>query len=613
MQRNAVVARSQQTTIMCTIGAPLVFSQRMFEQLGTTLVKVRGGEDLLRELSSMRPIGVFLVVTDLDQLPDRGWLQELEHKILFEGLRVVLAIGTDSANPAKIFSSKAMGHAHLVKCLGLRDLVIFNESLNDQEIRNILERVKFAFGLTAQNPFENHFGVLARHEEPLEIALPGRISVIEDECHLVIESAVYLAAGTRIKMRLMGTDGDPVDVPVQALENLPSGLRFNFGNSIRVRLAAENAPVIRKLVSEEDPQGVVNRPMRRALVVTRSVLLRQRLVAALSSGQVESRIPLVRRNIRGDLPPLHPQFLVMEPSALAATTAEEAIKEVEEYLKLAGPQCQAVIVGRRPDWQIAPSFRMAVLPDDSNLDGSLAALLSESRDDQADPKRARGVWFTRHSSRSKVMLVLRENARFVAEEGLVFESHQIYRMWGNLEVRGIDSRAHLIGRITRTERVEDSFRNAVKLGPRHSSGFSTYVASIGSSPLLQKAFKDALKLNAKVPTASVAQPRVASETAPAAERSRTAARRAAAPKRSLSLSVDQAEELGYATDRSEQKRAGSRLARKRIGPIVAIVIVVLALGGFIAYGLLYGFRETKVYGESFQKLFEVKGKPQRSP
>lgn len=609
MQRSAALARSQQTTILCTVGTPLIFSQRMFEQLGTTLVKVRGGEELLRELSSMRPIGVFLMVTDLDQLPERGWLQELEHKILFEGLRVVLAIGTKSENPARIFSSKAMGHAHLVKCLGLRDLVIFNDSLNDQEIWNILERVKFAFGLSSHSPFGSSFGLLARHEEPLEISLPGRISVIEDDCHLVIESAVFIAPGTRIKMRLMGTEGDPVDVPVQALENFPSGLRFNFGNSIRVRLGAESASVMRKLVDEEDPQRVVNRPMRRALVVTRSVLLRQRLVAALSLGQVESRIPLVRRNIRGDLPPLSPQFLVIEPSALASTTAAEAIQEVEEYLKLAGPQCQAVIVGRRLDWQIAPSFRIAVLPDDSNLDDSLAALLSESSEEESDPRRARGVWFTQHSCRSKVMLVLRENARFVAEEGFVFESQQIYRMWGNLEVRGIDSRAHLIGRITRTERIEDSFRNAVRLGPRHSSGFSTYVASIGSSPLLQKTFKDALKMSSKVLPSPIAQLRSSQEKPTAVGRTLSAV----AANKTASVLVDQAEELGYATGRSEQKRSGGRPTSHRTGPIVVMVIFALAIGGFIAYGLLFGFSETKVYGESFQKLFEMKGKPQRSP
>lgn len=612
MQRKSVAARNQQNVILCTIGSPLAFSQSVFEQLGATLLKVRSGEDLIRELSSMRPIGVFLLVTDLGQLPERGWLQELEHKILFEGLRVVLGVGTEASNLAQIFSSKAMGHAHLVKCLGLRDLVFFKDSLNELDMRSILARVRFAFGLAPQNPFESHFSMLLGHAEPLEIALPGRISVIEDDCHMVVESAIYLSVGARVKMRLMGTVGDPVDVAVQVLENLPSGLRFNFGNSIRVRLAPEYAPLIRKLVVEEDPQGVLNRPMRRALVVTRSVFLRQRLVAALSAGQVESRIPLVRRNIRGDLPPLKPQFLVIEPGTLAASTAQDARTELDEFLSLAGPQCTAVIVGRRPDWQIAPSLRVAVLPDDANLEESLAQLLNESGEDQARTKRERGIWFTRHSTHAKVMLVFRENARFLAEEGIVFESQHVYRMWGNLEVRGLESRAHMIGRVARTERVEDSFRNVVKLGPRESKGFSTFVASIGSNPLLQSTFKDALNLRLGSQSANPAQQLPADDSS-AGARSGGQGRQVVAGKRALSLSVDQGEELGYLGGRSGRNKARGRTERSSILSTVLVILLILGFVGFAVYGAVYGFKETKVYGESFQKLFEVKGKPQRSP
>lgn len=342
------------------------------------------------------------------------------------------------------------------------------------------------------------------------------------------------------------------------------------------------------------------------MVVTRSLSLRQRLVTAFSLEQIECRIPLVRRNIRADLPPLKPQFLLLEPSVVTAVSPTEAKAEIEDYLGLAGPQCQAILVGSAAHCNFPPTERIHVIGDSASLEEELESLLgSFTHSEEEVPDTAKSVWFSTDSVCSKVMLVLRENATSVSDEGVLFESQQCYRMWGNLEVRGIESRIHFVGRVARSDRIEDSFRSLLRLGPRRPSSFEVHVASIAASALLQRTFRAALKANAKQEVISA--PRTSSssaETTPLRRRSSTGQ----AP--SMQVGVDRAEEFGIST--TARKKPVKKKEKNHL-PVIIFVLLFLGITGVVVYGATIGFKQNQAYDDSFKKLFDKKGKTKRSP
>jgi hypothetical protein len=595
--------QSTKTVLVCSVGNVSHFSRAHLTRVSPVILKVAGGEQLLRELASIRPIGVLLVLEDPQLVDGKSWLRQLEQKIMFEGLRVVIAIKNNGANPVRVFSSRVAGQFHLAQCLGVRDFLSFDDTTTDQDMSLMIDRIRFAFGLSSENPFEGHFRFLAASEEPVEISVPARISHIDQGVQVVLESGVFLNPGTRLSVRLMGLGVEAPDIGATMLENLPSGLRFNFGNSLLIRLDEEGEGPLLALLARELPGKVFDRPIRRAMVVTRSLSLRQNVISALGLWQIEARVPLVRRNIRGDLPPLKPDFLIIEPSVLAGRSHVEGAAEVDELLQLAGPQCRAIVVGRRTDWNFQPSDRFAVVRDSANLAEDLRSCVDQSAKVPAlvDGRglaagRPESRWFATDAQGAKVLLVLRDQSASLSEEGMELETSQAFRLWSNVEVRGLESKAHFIGRVTRVLRIEDAFRSLLRLGGREQPVFRCQIASTSASPALQRTFRS---------LALVAQ--AGNQIMPARVVASTPIQRPAVVN-DLAIRPDRAEDFGRKPQAAEHQDQRGRRARH----LVFLVVFVAVLALLVLLAVVLGSSD-QVYGESFERLFDVMGGRRAEP
>ena len=601
---------SSRTVIVCSVGNASFFSQRFFDRISDSVMRVGSGEELVRELSATRPIGVLLVVGDAATLESAEWLRTVEQKILFEGMRVVLAIKHDGTNPSRTFGSKNVGKFNLTQCLGLRDLILYNDAITDSDMNSLIDRIKFAFGVAGQGPFADRFRLLAECHERWEISVPARISELEDDRHVVIESAVYLQPGTVLRMRFMSPLAESEEVGLTVIENLPSGLRFNFGNSLRVRIADESCTAVQRLIAVEHPSRVFRKPVRRAMVVTKSIGLRQRIVSCLASSQVEARIPLVRRNIRGDLPPLRPDYLIVEANALTGQSAAEGARELQDYLDLAGSQCLAVIVGRRPDWnlgnnlgnQLGNQAGFVTIRDSENIQDDLRSAIDKEERAARTGEVPKSVWFATDSQCSKVMLLLRDRSVSVGDAGLVIETPHVFRLWSNVEARSLDSKAHFIGRISRVLRSEDAFRSMLRLGTKDSSVFMVQIASIAANPNLDQMYSAAV---AKLALASDLAQVIGAKAAQGANFASNMAAKVA----DLGIRADTAAEFG----RGELKPGGDRGNPLSSRNVFASVAVLAIVGLIIFLALWFGQSDQSIYGESFRKLFELSGKKPLSP
>jgi hypothetical protein len=597
---------SSRTVIVCTVGNASFFSQRFFDRISDSVMRVGSGDELIRELSATRPIGVLLVVSDAGILETANWLRTLEQKILFEGMRVVLAIKHDGTNPSRTFGSKNVGKFNLTQCLGLRDLILYDDEITDSDMSSLIDRIKFAFGVAGQGPFADRFRLLAECHERWEISVPARISELEDDRHVVIESAVYLQPGTVLRMRFMSPLAESEEVGLTVIENLPSGLRFNFGNSLRVRIADESWTAVQRLIAVEQPSRVFRKPVRRAMVVTRSIGLRQRIVSCLASSQIEARIPLVRRNIKGDLPPLRPDYLIVEANALTGQSAAEGARELQEYLDLAGSQCLAVIVGRRPDWNLGNHLGsqagFVTIRDSENIQDDLRSALDKEGRAARSGEVPKSVWFATDSQCSKVMLLLRDRSVSVGDAGLVIETPHVFRLWSNVEARSLDSKAHFIGRISRVFRSEDAFRVMLRLGAKDAPVFMVQIASIAANANLDQMYSAAV---AKLALASDLGQVISAKAARAAH----PAVKDSANVIDLGIRADNAAEFGRGELRSAGARGTSVSSRNVFGGLAILVVV----GIIVLLAVWFGQNDQSVYVESFRKLFELSGKKPLTP
>lgn len=577
-------------------------------------MKSTGGDQLLRELGTLRPIGVLLVIADPQLAAHKPWMRALEHKIMFEGLRVVVAVNHEGGSPVRIFSSRPRGLLPLTHCLGVRDLLVYDSQITARDVDLMIDRIRFAFGLSTVQPFHNYFRLTAAYEEPIEISVPGRISHMEDSHHLVVESGVFLNEGSRLTVRLMGHGGtDAAEVGATALENLPSGLRFNFGNRLRLRIDDEGLSILQDLVRSEEPGKIMDRPIRRAMVVTRSLALRQRIMSALALWQIESRVPLVRRNIRGDLPPLHPDFLIVEPAVLSGRDAVEGAAELDEYLQLAGPRCRLVVVGRRSDWNFSPSDGFSVLRESASLEDELRELVDTGDPEVSVPpiaglSKAARRWFALDAPSAKVFLVLQENSTALSEMGFEIESSQIFRLWNNLEVRGLESKVHLVGRVSRVLRIEDAFRNVLHLGARDRPLYRCQVVSLAASAHWPSHFRALLAAHQEALPAAYFQGATDSALAPGGGGEASALDKARGVSvqraRHLAIRPDRAEDFGRGRAEAMQGRSLRVASRhKGLWLMLASVIVLVIL---VALAVFFDASE-KVYRDSFKKLFDITG------
>jgi hypothetical protein len=557
-------------------------------------MRVSSGDELIAALSSLRPIGVLLILGEPQLIQGMPWLRILERKIIFEGLRVVAALKNDVASPGRVFGSKVPGYFHLAQCLGIRDFLTYDDQTTDSDMGVMIGRIQFGFGLTSKSPFETHFRLTAAHEELLEIGLPSRISHVEDDLHFVLESSAFLVPGSRIRMRLMGLSTDTKEVSVTVLENLPSGLRFNFGNSVRLRLDDDDRDTFHALIKREGADKLLDRPVRRAMVITKSPSLRHRIVSVLSSWQIESRVPLVRRNIRGDLPPLQPDYLIIEPSFLAASDESSGVAEVRDLLALAGSDCHAVIVGRRPDWNFRSGPQVSVMRDSANLSDDLSEIIERSPGagllNRAGPSgRGARRWFATDAQGAKVFLLLHERTTALSENGIEIETPQVYRLWSNLEVRGNDSKIHFVGRVSKVFRVEDAFRTLLKLGARDKPLFRCQISCISPNPVLQATFRSACST-------------VQGSFVPLNPRGAAAAvLKTSRPARDFAVKIDHPADYGRNQSEDEKTSQPQRWV-KNLG---IILILVVAMGLAVAAAFLLGGAD-KIYGESFERLFELR-------
>ena len=212
MEASAIQVQNSKTVIVCTLGNASLFSQERLTRISPIITRVTGGEHLLRELGVLRPIGVLLVLAEPELADGKPWLRTLERMVMFEGLRVVVAIQHDGSNPVKVLSSRIPGQFHLAQCLGVRDFLVYDAHTTNVDLDFMVERIRFAFGISSVAPFEGHFKHSCGSEEPVEISLPARISHVDDNLHFVIESGVFLEPGSRVRVRLMGLGAEAQEV-----------------------------------------------------------------------------------------------------------------------------------------------------------------------------------------------------------------------------------------------------------------------------------------------------------------------------------------------------------------------------------------------------------------
>jgi hypothetical protein len=325
-------------------------------------------------------------------------------------------------------------------------------------------------------------------------------------------------------------------------------------------------------------------------------------VSCLASSQIEARIPLVRRNIKGDLPPLRPDYLIVEANALTGQSAAEGAREIQEYLELAGAQCLAVLVGRRPDWNLGNQNGIVTIRDSENIQDDLRTALNQGTRSTRSGEDPKSIWFATDSQCSKVMLLLRDRSVSVGDAGLVIETPHVFRLWSNVEARSLDSKAHFIGRISRVFRSEDAFRAMLRLGAKDAPVFTVQIASIAANANLDQMYSAAV---AKLALASDLGQVIGAKAARAANPTV----KVSANVMDLGIRADNAAEFGRGELRSAGTRGNSLSSRNVFGGLAILVVV----GIIILLAVWFGQNDQSVYVESFRKLFELSGKKPLTP
>lgn len=427
------------------------FDPKVLDALGTENHVVTTVNDFVSEVSSVRPHGV-IVVTPMETLVTfPSWLHDIERRSFFAGTRfavIVPALGGQSFRTLLSTGHKDVDGFRLIRTLLHRDVLSIPAQVSADDAVYLARRIGHCLGLETQAPFDNTFDLVVRTQLRASLLLPGRLSWLEGETLLGIETSVRVQEGSSCALRFESPTG-LLTVQAQSAGSDLSDLRFNFGTATKFIVNRGEMARLKAYLSRESRVNVsVGKGFRRALVVVRSPQLRERISGLLQANLVEMRTPLVWRNITTDIPRQNPHLVILEDVVLgkAKVGSNELVTHI---FGLCSRGTVVVIVGSEAKAFKALDARLVPIDDLSVLEETLLARLPELG--AQDPATQAGrTWFSVEAETAHCVVSVPETISAVSECGIEIQSHNTYRPLANLLINIDNSAMNFLGKCFQT-------------------------------------------------------------------------------------------------------------------------------------------------------------------
>lgn len=473
--------------LLVFVESPRFLPQDVFSRLPIPHLMVNSPAEVQEILTQERPIGLCLI---LSKLPDVGgslesFLLKLDQGMHFEGLRVVLMV-------PKAFLGRESDFAPLFRYLGFRDCIFFDANFGGDIVRRqeTVERLMFAIGLGKENPFSGHFGVRAECAGTVALTFPARLSWLQDRNILGVESPLWLTPDTECSLRLRdpGHALREVVLAARVVTNCNQGLRFNYGNCVEMRLTWPSVSRLEECLGLPGTKWATRRSVRRALVVTRTSLLRRRLLRTLSRLGVEARVPLVRRNIISDLPKLQPHFVFLEDIAVMGEGLATLRERIEAIRDAAGSQCRVCLFTLGEEKSPISGFHdVEIIDQHGAIDERLTQLVSTVFDSNDEER----IWMVREAPGARIALSVIESVSSVSPRGLCIETRNRYRLWTNHEAKFGDG--SFVGKVCDSSVMCDGFGEGTVSWDTSGRLLSVGIAALSECQALDRSLQQSLR------------------------------------------------------------------------------------------------------------------------
>lgn len=453
--------------------------------LNMPVVSVSTTGELIEKLDSASFGGLCIATAPGEVESLRNAFLDIENRAMLQGLRpVLLLLRSPSTTRDRVFQIFDKSWLQALALSAFRDVVEISRQPSALEREDALKRIAFAIQFNSKNPFANRFATTVRWRNRAQISVSGRLSWFDETSRqLCVECGSKLEAGLLIKIQLETSEGATV-VSGIVKENHPAELRFNFGNSSIVELTEQSSQVLKRALRGDRSGAVVGKPMRRAFVITRSHAMRQRLVKLLSKNFIDSRIPLVKRNILTDLPLLAPHFVVFEDRVLRDIVEKEGPHIVHEIMRVAGHQARFAVVGDHAGDLSRISESISVIHEKPVFDNNVSGWLSLHEPGNSHTSETRH-WFVQSARMASVSLSFDERIHAISADGIILRGHNQYRLWNNFEITLPGTRIQFIGKVTASLLACDAFKTKHHV-TLHDHAVLTYVSCLTSSADLMR-------------------------------------------------------------------------------------------------------------------------------
>lgn len=435
----------------------------LFAPLGLQVENAQSAQDVLAKLSFATYAGLCIVGSPGDIESWKDFFAEVESKAMLEGLRAVLVIARQAPSMRdRLFAVIDKPWIHYFGLSAFRDVVEVPRQPTQEERDEVSRRISFAIQYNAKSPFASRVTSVMRHKSRADIHVPARLSWYQESNNIIgVECGAKIAVGTTVRLRTeVGSGIGSLVLSGKVKENMPAHLRFNYGNSLHLELDAPSTQLFRRATQNDINSPAIDKPVRRAFIVTRSLALRHRVIKVLAKSYIDSRVPLVKRNILSDLPYLAPHFVVIEDRVLSDLVERDGIKVFKQIADAAGPQACFAIVGEDAKRLSGMTSGFAPILDkpilDSNLTSWLNTVGTRSLEHVASEKR---VWFPTNSKISYGVLTFDERIHQIGPDGVVLRGSNHLRMWNNFEVTLPGTRIQFLAKATACTLVCNPFHS----------------------------------------------------------------------------------------------------------------------------------------------------------
>lgn len=508
-----------------------------FSSIGLSVDHATTVPEVTTKLESTTYSGLCVISTASEVETLKSFFSEIENKSMLEGLRSVLVITrSSSAMKDPLYRVFDKPWLHQYGLSAFRDIIDVAKPVSPTDKDEVSKRIAFAIQYNAKNPFSNRMTSVVRYKARAEVTLPARLSwFLEHTNHIGIECGIQMPAGSKVKFRTEAGSGiGHVVLRGMVKENLPSQLRFNHGNSISIELENESAQIFKRAIYNDSSGTLVTKPVRRAFIVTRSLALRQRVIRVFSRHVIDSRVPLVKRNILSDLPLLNPHYVLIEDRVLTELMERDGPDILEKIAKAAGKQAFLAVIGDDPGALLQNASGWSSIALKPLLDQNVANWLAKVDQNVSKEVEDKRVWISHSARLSFGALSFEERIHQLGPDGVIFRGSNHFRMWGNVEVCFPGTKMQFIGKTTTSLLACDTFRTK---HPTVSADnvIHTFISAITSTAELARAavvgFEETLSLlgvtrePAKAPAESLKiREAVVAESAPISARQKKVAR-----------------------------------------------------------------------------------------